>query len=466
MSTSPQPEALESAVLEALERHRGVIDAKCTVGTMQTAKGWALGSAVDERGNGVEVSSIEEELAHHGAPQSWLWIARLDEQGLWSVRIEWTPGFYDMVSEAPSDLLPPVQKALFQSDGVSVATAQVHTEAGQEVVPCAAAPPTDADLYTALMLPWRQGESWRLRGGPHGWGGCYYQNGVLVCPRPWSSLDLNGRDNIPYEVKAAGNGLVTRPCLRTSTGVWLKIKHGNGWDSHYYHLDRVPAYLDNWAQVWRTTLLGWTSTRIDCDGAASGPHVHFAISYNGEFCEWNGRRIGGWTIREGPTGYEGAAERADFNGNVRRARARTLDPLYNMGVRFQVHMQNLGWMAAQSNFTVTGQPGSGLRMEAIRMALQRPDGCPQDPDIAYQVHVQNIGWQAERRHDEVAGTEGQSLRIEAIRIRLVNPPAGQHVAYKVWMRDKGWGPLTYDWGVAGTTGESRQIEGIQIGLLP
>ena len=458
---------LETAVFESLERHRGVpVEGKHAVGAMRTAKGWTLGTLVIER-EAVEVKTLEEERAHHGAPESWLWLGRLDSEGRWTVTIEWTPAFYDALRDAPAELFPTGERTTFESDGVSLAAVQANAEADNgEVEEAGAAPLITGDPYTDIMLPWSQGESWRLRGGPHGWAGCYRDNqGRLVCPRPWSSLDLNGRDNVSYPVKAAGNGILVRPCS-SGTEMWLRIKHGNGWETEYYHLDRVPANLVNGVQVWRTTMLGWTGTRIDCGGAASGPHVHFAIRFNGAYVEWNGRTIGGWTIRQGAAGYAGVAERADFNGNVRRARAQTPDPMYNMGVRFQVHMQNIGWMTALSNFALAGQASGGLRLEAIKIALQRPDGCPPDPDIAYDAHVQDIGWQGERRHDQVAGTEGQNRRIEAIRIRLVNPPAGQHVAYKVFMEGIGWGPLVFDGAVAGTTGQSRRIEAIQIGLLP
>lgn len=454
------PKEADAAVLSALdERRKGAaLTGQPQINAIGATKGWAFGTILLER-EAFEARSIEDELAHHGAPESWFYMARVDEKGLWSAAIEWTSAFYEMVTAAPSDVLPPAHKAVFQSDGLAY-TASQSASVSDEALSLASAPLITGDPYTDLMLPWRQGESWRLRGGPHGWAGCLPSG---VCPRPWSSLDLNGRENIPYEIKSAGNGLAYRPCVNG----YIVIKHGNGLESRYYHVDRIPAFIpfsEPGVQVWRTTMLGWTGTRTDCGGSASGPHLHFAIMKNGAYVEWNGQTIGGWTIREGATGYEGVAERFDFNGTLRRARAKTLDPMYNMGVRFQCHFQNLGWTAPQSNFAAS--VNKGLRMEAIKMALQRPQGCPQDPDIVYQVHVQNIGWQPERRHDEVAGTEGQSLRIEAIRIRLANPPAGQHVAYRVYMEGLGTGPLVFDWQVAGTTGQGRRVEGIQIGLLP
>ena len=42
----------------------------------------------------------------------------------------------------------------------------------------------------------------------------------------------------------------------------------------------------------------------------------------------------------------------------------------------------------------------------------------QSPHICYRAHVQNIGWQSEVCDGRVAGTTGRSLRMEAIRIVL------------------------------------------------
>ena len=39
-------------------------------------------------------------------------------------------------------------------------------------------------------------------------------------------------------------------------------------------------------------------------------------------------------------------------------------------------------------------------------------------NVKYETHVQNIGWQGWKKNGEVAGTEGQGLRLEAIQIRL------------------------------------------------
>ena len=43
-------------------------------------------------------------------------------------------------------------------------------------------------------------------------------------------------------------------------------------------------------------------------------------------------------------------------------------------------------------------------------------------NVKYQVHVQDIGWQDWKQNGELAGTSGKSLRLEAIEIKIVKTP--------------------------------------------
>ncbi len=78
-------------------------------------------------------------------------------------------------------------------------------------------------------------------------------------------------------------------------------------------------------------------------------------------------------------------------------------------------------------------------------------------NIKYEVHVQNIGWQLCKENGELAGTKGQGLRIEAIKIYADIP-----IKYRVHMEGKGWGEYVSNGCLAGTVGESRRIEAIEI----
>ena len=150
-----------------------------------------------------------------------------------------------------------------------------------------------------FALPWSQGQVWRLTGGPHsnvGYG------------KPWSSLDFAGPvAGHSYPVRAAAAGTVVRPCAN-----WVQIKHGNGWETSYYHLTHIAVNAGQTVQ--RGQLLGYTSTHAGCGGSATGPHVHFSIKHNGRYVDIGGMVFGGWTVRDGRSQYLGCLVR----GSVKR----------------------------------------------------------------------------------------------------------------------------------------------------
>ena len=96
----------------------------------------------------------------------------------------------------------------------------------------------------------------------------------------------------------------------------------------------------------------------------------------------------------------------------------------DLGVEYQSHIQNKGW---EKNWTKdgnqSGMPGSGRRMEALRIRLTGSDA--EKYDIWYCLHVQNYGWLGWAKNGASAGTEGRALRVEALCIRIL--PKGSPV---------------------------------------
>ena len=84
--------------------------------------------------------------------------------------------------------------------------------------------------------------------------------------------------------------------------------------------------------------------------------------------------------------------------------------------------------------------------------------------IKYQAHVQNVGWQSWKDNEDISGTIGESLRVEALKIQLVNQPNGASIKYRTHIQDIGWQEWKKDGEIAGTTGEGKRIEAIQIRL--
>ncbi|MGM0156813.1 hypothetical protein IGI47_001103 [Enterococcus sp. AZ191] len=132
-------------------------------------------------------------------------------------------------------------------------------------------------------------------------------------------------------------------------------------------------------------------------------------------------------------------------------------------INYQTHIQSIGWQNWQSNNSISGSVGSGLRMEAIRMNLS---GTTLSGGIEYSSHIQSIGWQTYVNNEEVSGTIGRKLRLEAIRIRLTGELSQYydvyyrtHSAYLGWL---GWAKNDLE---AGSTGFAYSVEAIQIQLV-
>lgn len=158
------------------------------------------------------------------------------------------------------------------------------------------------------------------------------------------------------------------------------------------------------------------------------------------------------------SGTEGQSKRLEaikidldtFNSNL----------LKNVNIKYQVHVQDYGWMDWKQNGEIAGTEGQSKRIEAIRIKLENTKNY----SVQYRVHVQEIGWTNWTSDGEIAGTTGRSLRIEAIQIRLLEIPENT-VTYTTHVQNVGWQPNVINGEIAGTTGQSLRLEGIKIGLL-
>jgi uncharacterized protein YjdB len=104
-------------------------------------------------------------------------------------------------------------------------------------------------------------------------------------------------------------------------------------------------------------------------------------------------------------------------------------------ITYKAQVENKGWMDAVTTTGNTaidsaaeaGTDGQGLRVETFKMTLNGLPGYA----IKYQTHVQNIGWQAPVTTENgtaidsaaIAGTVGQGLRMEAVKIEIVKTDA-------------------------------------------
>lgn len=132
-------------------------------------------------------------------------------------------------------------------------------------------------------------------------------------------------------------------------------------------------------------------------------------------------------------------------------------------IKYQTHVQNIGWQSEKADGEMSGTSGQYLRLEGIKIHL----GGSIDGGIAYATHVQTYGWQSYVSDGQLSGTSGQSKRLEAIRMNLTGNAANQYdVYYRVHAQHFGWLGWAKNGQSAGTAGYSYRLEAIQIVLVP
>lgn len=140
-------------------------------------------------------------------------------------------------------------------------------------------------------------------------------------------------------------------------------------------------------------------------------------------------------------------------------------------VYYRVHAQDYGWLDWAKNGESAGTEGYSKRLEGIQIVLvKKGENAPGSTSrpfiykmIKYQTHVQNIGWQGEKADGEMSGTTGQSLRLEAIKIQLSSSIDGG-IVYKTHVQDYGWQNFVTNGQASGTSGQAKRLEAIQMQL--
>jgi uncharacterized protein YjdB len=82
------------------------------------------------------------------------------------------------------------------------------------------------------------------------------------------------------------------------------------------------------------------------------------------------------------------------------------------------------------------------------------------PDIRYEAHIENIGWTGWQTWDQIAGTTGQNLRIEAL--RSYSTTSGYQIWYRAHVQDIGWLSWVSNGSIAGTVAQERRLEAFQM----
>ncbi|WP_303867613.1 cadherin-like beta sandwich domain-containing protein [Acetobacterium wieringae] len=146
----------------------------------------------------------------------------------------------------------------------------------------------------------------------------------------------------------------------------------------------------------------------------------------------------------------------------------------SIGIQYRGHIQNYGNMPKPEGTMLIGPDAIGTRGQSLRIEgfwIEMTGAIPEGASLKYQVHVENLGWLDPVSDGAFAGTSGRGLRVESIRIWLENLP-GYDICYRGHVQNRGDLPLTGDaWGWVengaelGTTGSGLRLEELQVKLV-
>ncbi len=148
-----------------------------------------------------------------------------------------------------------------------------------------------------LQLPYLQGFSWKFGGVHDTSSGGGDKSSIDFYP----SGSTWGIDTSNMWIVAAAAGIPTR-----YSDCGFKVSHSGGlnvgWETVYYHLEGAQYLTGSIAQNQKIGVIANTLAEATCTGgAASGPHVHFSLKYNGAYTAINGTSLSGWFVHCDPS---------------------------------------------------------------------------------------------------------------------------------------------------------------------
>lgn len=99
---------------------------------------------------------------------------------------------------------------------------------------------------------------------------------VLGYTRAHKGVDFGAGTGTP--ILAAGDGVVLEARRWSGYGNWLRIRHGNGWDTGYGHISRYAKGIRAGMRVRQGQVVAY----VGSTGLATGPHLHYEVWKNGQ----------------------------------------------------------------------------------------------------------------------------------------------------------------------------------------
>jgi len=98
---------------------------------------------------------------------------------------------------------------------------------------------------------------------------------VLARNRPHNGTDFAAPRGTP--IMAAGSGIVERANRFGSFGNYIRLRHTNGYQTAYAHLQGFARGVRSGARVQQGQIIGYVGTT----GRSTGPHLHYEVHLNG-----------------------------------------------------------------------------------------------------------------------------------------------------------------------------------------
>ncbi|MCC0013738.1 MAG: M23 family metallopeptidase [Rhodobiaceae bacterium] len=130
---------------------------------------------------------------------------------------------------------------------------------------------------------------------------------ILGYKRPHNGVDWAAPRGTP--IMAAGDGTVVEAGWKSGYGRWTKIRHANGYESHYAHQNGFAPGIAAGVHVSQGQVIGYIGTT----GLSTGPHLHYELMVNGHYVDPMRIRLPRGRTLDGPilAAYERERARID-----------------------------------------------------------------------------------------------------------------------------------------------------------
>lgn len=98
---------------------------------------------------------------------------------------------------------------------------------------------------------------------------------ILRTSRLHKGVDWSAARGTP--IFAAGNGIVEHAKWYSGYGRWVQIKHANGYETGYAHMNRFAKGIKPGVRVRQGQIIGY----VGSTGLSTGPHLHYEVIVNG-----------------------------------------------------------------------------------------------------------------------------------------------------------------------------------------